>query len=55
MIKRLVIGAALGVLGKKLFDEGKLDPYIAKAKAKLDEHGATGQTARKAPAGTANA
>jgi hypothetical protein len=42
MIKRLLIGAVLGVLGKKFYDEGKLDPYIAKAKAKFDEQGLTG-------------
>lgn len=46
MIKRLLIGAVLGVLGKKLYDEGKLDPYIAKAKAKLDESGVTGASAK---------
>ena len=39
MIKRLLIGAAIGVFGKKLYDEGKLHPFIAKAKAKLDESG----------------
>lgn len=49
MIKRLLIGAALGVFGKKLYDEGKLDPYIAKAKAKLDEQGLTGKGAAAAP------
>ncbi len=37
MIKILLIGAALGVLGKKLYDEGKLDPYMTKAKSRLDE------------------
>jgi hypothetical protein len=35
MIKRLLIGAVLGVIGKKMYDEGRLDPYIAKAKDKL--------------------
>lgn len=51
MIKRLVIGAALGVLGKKLYDEGRLDPYIAKAKEKVDGLAAAGgtTTATKAP------
>ena len=39
MIKRLLVGAALGVFGKKLYDEGKLDPYIEKAKQKLAEQG----------------
>ena len=42
MIKRMLIGAVLGFLGKKFYDEGKLDPYIAKAKAKLEEQGLTG-------------
>ena len=42
MIKRLLIGVVLGVLGKKLYDDGKLDPYIAKAKSKLDEAGLSG-------------
>jgi hypothetical protein len=41
MIKRLLIGAVLGVVGKKLYDQGKLDPYIAKAKATLLEQGLT--------------
>lgn|GEM_PF-2548766 len=41
MIKRLLVGAALGFLGKKLYDEGKLDPYIAKAKDKLDTFSAS--------------
>ena len=48
MIKRLLVGAVLGILGKKFYDEGKLDPYIAKAKAKLDEQGLT--SARSAAA-----
>lgn len=37
MIRNLLIGAALGYVGKKLFDEGKLDPYIAQVKDKLAE------------------
>ncbi len=41
MIKRLLIGAALGFFGKKLYDERKLDPYIVKAKAKFDQQGLT--------------
>ena len=45
MIKRLLIGAVLGFVGKKFYDEGKLDPYIAKAKAKLDEQGLTAKPA----------
>ena len=44
MIKRLLIGAALGVFGKKLYDEGKLDPYIEKAKEKLAEQGFHGRS-----------
>lgn len=37
MIKTLLVGVALGYVGKKLYDEGKLDPYIAKAKDKLEQ------------------
>jgi hypothetical protein len=37
MIKTLLAGAALGYFGRKLYEEGKLDPLIAKAKSKLDE------------------
>lgn len=32
MIKTLVVGAALGVMGKKLYDQGKLDPWIDRAR-----------------------
>ena len=35
MIKTLIVGAVLGYYGKKLYDEGKLDPYLAEAKDKL--------------------
>jgi hypothetical protein len=45
MINRLLVGAVLGVIGKKLYDEGKLDPYIARAKAKLEEQGLTAESA----------
>jgi hypothetical protein len=37
MLKTLITGAALGYLGKKLYDEGSLDPYISRAKEKLAE------------------
>ena len=37
MLRTLLAGAALGFIGKKLYDEGKLDPYIAKAKGKLGD------------------
>jgi hypothetical protein len=36
MLKTLLAGATLGYLGKKLYDEGKLDPYVEKAKSKLN-------------------
>lgn len=49
MIKRLLVGAALGVWGKKLYDEGRLDPYIAKAKSKVDSYAGT-DTAAAGPA-----
>lgn len=35
MLKTLLAGAVLGYLGKRLYDEGKLQPYIAKAKTRL--------------------
>lgn len=37
MIKTLLAGAALGYFGRKLYEEGKLDPFLAKAKSRLDE------------------
>ncbi|MCW2338620.1 hypothetical protein M2337_002853 [Sphingobium sp. B2D3A] len=37
MMKTLLAGAAIGYFGKKLYDEGKLDPYIARAKSTLAE------------------
>ena len=43
MIKRLLIGTVLGVLGKKFYDEGRLDPYIARARSELDKLGAAAQ------------
>lgn len=38
MLKTLITGAALGYLGKKLYDEGSLDKYIALGKEKLAEY-----------------
>jgi len=37
MIGKLLVGVALGFVGKKLYDEGKLDPYLNRAREKLDE------------------
>ncbi len=51
MIKTLLAGAAIGYFGKKFYDEGKLDPYIARAKDKFDELSAKSADAR-APRGT---
>ncbi len=47
MIKTLLTGAVLGIVGKKLYDEGKLDPFIAKVKAKAEEQGLTGDGERR--------
>lgn len=38
MLKTLITGAALGYLGKKLYDEGTLDPYIARAREALNDY-----------------
>ncbi len=35
MLKTLLAGAVLGYFGKKLYDGGKLQPYIAKARTRL--------------------
>jgi hypothetical protein len=35
MIKRLLTGIVLGYYGKKLLDDGKLDPLISRAKSLL--------------------
>jgi hypothetical protein len=37
MIRQLLVGAALGFIGKKLYDKGALDPYIARAKEAFDQ------------------
>jgi hypothetical protein len=37
MIKALLAGAVIGIVGKKLFDEGKLDPYVESFKSKAEE------------------
>jgi hypothetical protein len=50
MIKTLLAGAAIGYFGKKLYDEGKLDHYIAMAKDKVDEFSGT-RTGTGAPRG----
>jgi hypothetical protein len=39
MIKALLAGAVIGIVGKKLFDEGKLDPYVESLKSKAEEFG----------------
>lgn len=39
MLKTLLTGMVLGVVGKKLYDEGKLDPLIEKLQAKAEEYG----------------
>ena len=55
MIKTLLAGAVLGIVGKKLYDEGKLDPFIAKVKATAEEQGLTGETGKgAAPAAEAS-
>jgi len=57
MIKRFILGAALGAFGKKLYDEGRLDPYIARAKEKFsglaaDEAGTVPRRSSAKPAAT---
>jgi hypothetical protein len=37
MIRKLLVGAALAFIGKKLYDKGALDPYIARAKEAFDQ------------------
>lgn len=39
MIKALLAGAVIGIVGKKLFDEGKLDPYVESLTSKAEEFG----------------
>lgn len=59
MIKTLLTGAALGFIGKKLYDEGKLDSAIDTAREKLRESfpqasGATASHAATAHKATTN-
>ena len=48
MIRNLLVGAALGFIGKKLYDNGTLDPYIVRAKGALDEFQASNAKATPA-------
>lgn len=50
MIKGLLVGAAIGYFGKKLYDDGKLDPYLERARSKLEEAGGTAGSAVPAAA-----
>lgn len=57
MLKTLLTGVVLGVVGKKLYDEGKFDPLIAKIQAAAEECGLAGAESREGtkPASTASA
>jgi hypothetical protein len=37
MIRKLLAGAVLGFIGKKLYDKRALDPYIERAKEAFDQ------------------
>jgi hypothetical protein len=39
VIKTLLAGAVIGIVGKKLFDEGKFDPLVEGFKSKAEEFG----------------
>lgn len=41
MIRTLIFGAIAGIVGKKLYDSGKLDEFVGQAKERLDEALAT--------------
>lgn len=49
MIRALLAGAVIGIIGKKLFDEGKLDPYIETLQSKAEEAGLPIRAKRAAP------
>lgn len=49
MLKTLLTGVVMGVVGKKLYDEGKFDPLIAKIQAKAEECGHTQAEGKKGP------
>ena len=47
MIRALLAGAVIGIIGKKLFDEGKLDPYIETLQSKAEEAGLRSRSAKR--------
>ncbi|MBO9576411.1 MAG: hypothetical protein J7494_11775 [Sphingobium sp.] len=54
MIKTLIVGAALGFFSKKLYDEGKFDPYLSRMKETIDGI-AQRRSSDAPPAGTGSA
>jgi len=48
VIRALLAGAVIGIIGKKLFDEGKLDPYIETLQSKAEEAGLPIRSAKQA-------
>ncbi len=61
MLRTLIVGAVAAIVGtrlKKAYDAGKLDPYIDRAKAAMndarDTKSSTGRNARRSPSDDAS-
>jgi hypothetical protein len=48
VIRALLAGAVIGIIGKKLFDEGKLDPYLESLQSKAEELGLPARSVKQA-------